>query len=84
MPVLSYTRDVYAELTESTRSRRQGYAFVEFEHRDVAEIVADTMDNYLLYGRLMQCKIVAPEKVGMGVFLGACLSVVEPMSNNRS
>ena len=38
---------------KTTRSR--GYAFIEFANKDVAAVVAETMDNYLMYGRVLQC-----------------------------
>lgn len=45
-----------------SRNRKTGaskhYAFIQFEDSEVAKIVAETMDNYLLYGRLLQCKLV--------------------------
>ena len=34
----------------------KGYAFVEFESKDVAKIVAETMNNYLFGERLLECK----------------------------
>jgi len=51
---------------KTTKSR--GFAFIEFEHKEVAEVVADTMDNYLLYGRLMKCNIVPADKVHADTF----------------
>ncbi|EDQ92075.1 uncharacterized protein MONBRDRAFT_3397, partial [Monosiga brevicollis MX1] len=35
--------------------RPRGYAFVEFLEPEVAEIVAETMNNYLLFDRLLVC-----------------------------
>lgn len=51
---------------KTTNSR--GFGFIEFEHKEVAQIVADTMHNYLLYGRLLQCHIVAADKVHPDTF----------------
>lgn len=34
------------------------YAFIEFESPKVASIVCDTMHNYLLFNRLLQCVVV--------------------------
>ncbi|XP_028847575.1 MKI67 FHA domain-interacting nucleolar phosphoprotein [Denticeps clupeoides] len=48
----------------------KGYAFVEFECDEVAKIVAETMNNYLLGERLIQCSIVPPEKVHEKLFKG--------------
>lgn len=45
-----------------SRNKKTGaskhYAFIEFESEDVAKIVAETMDNYLLFGKLLQCKYI--------------------------
>ena len=42
-----------------SRNKKTGkskhYAFLEFEHKDVAEVVAETMDNYLLFSHLLKC-----------------------------
>lgn len=35
--------------------RPKNYAFLEFEHEDVAKIVAETMDKYLMHGRMLTC-----------------------------
>lgn len=43
------------------RSKRtgksKGYGFVEFKSAEVAKIVADTMNNYLMFSRLLKCKL---------------------------
>lgn len=45
-----------------SRNKKTGaskhYAYIEFESEDVAKIVAETMDNYLLFGKLLQCKYI--------------------------
>ena len=38
--------------------RSKGYAFVEFESPVVAKIVVDTMNNYLMFNRLLKCKFI--------------------------
>ncbi|RKP13786.1 hypothetical protein BJ684DRAFT_1042, partial [Piptocephalis cylindrospora] len=57
-----------------SRNRKTGrskhYAFIEFGSVEVAEIVADTMNNYLLFGHLLQCKVIPPGKVHPDLFLG--------------
>ncbi|CAD7963525.1 unnamed protein product [Amoebophrya sp. A120] len=45
--------------------RPKGYAFIEFELKEVAEIVASTMNNYLLYGRKLEVALVDAEKIKM-------------------
>lgn len=58
-----------------SRSKRTGaskhYAFVEFASADVADIVARTMNNYLMFGHILQCKVVPTEQVHPNLFLGA-------------
>lgn len=49
----------------------KGYAFIEFLNRDVAEIVADTMDGYMMYGRILKCNVIPPAKVHEELFKGA-------------
>lgn len=49
----------------------KGYAFVEFEYEDVAKIAAETMDNYLMFGRLLKCKFVPKEQLHPRIWQGA-------------
>lgn len=45
-----------------SRNKRTGnskhYAFIEFADSEVSKIVAETMDNYLLFGHILKCKTV--------------------------
>jgi len=44
---------------KSNKSGRiKGYAFVEFEDREVAEIAAKTMNNYILFDKILKCHVV--------------------------
>eukprot|EP00392_Amoebophrya_sp_AT5.2_P002184 g2189.t1 len=43
--------------------RPKGYGFVEFELKEVAKIVAETMDKYLLYGRKLVVKLISEEEM---------------------
>lgn len=47
------------------------YAFLEFKNVDVAKIVAETMDNYLMFGHILKCKLVAPGDVHESMWKGA-------------
>ena len=38
--------------------RTHGYAFIEFKNYEVAEIAANTMNNYLLFDRILKCNII--------------------------
>ncbi|OCK83634.1 RNA-binding domain-containing protein [Lepidopterella palustris CBS 459.81] len=58
-----------------SRNRKTGaskhYAFIEFKHAEVADIVAKTMDKYLLFGHILQVSVIPPEQVHMNLFKGA-------------
>jgi nucleolar protein 15 len=58
-----------------SRNKKTGaskhYAFVEFASAEVADIVARTMDKYLLFNHILQCKVVPPENVHPELFKGA-------------
>lgn len=58
-----------------SRSRKNGasrhYAFVEFASAGVAKIVADTMNNYLMFGHILKCKLVAKEQIHEQLWKGA-------------
>ena len=51
--------------------RSKHYGFMEFESPDVAEIVVDTMNNYLLDGHLLQLAMVPSEEVDPNLWIGA-------------
>ncbi|GAB6032021.1 hypothetical protein CHUAL_010393 [Chamberlinius hualienensis] len=46
-----------------TTGKSRGYAFVQFEDDDVAKIAAETMNNYLMFERLLKCEYIPPERV---------------------
>lgn len=49
----------------------KGYAFIEYDCDEVAKIVAETMNNYLMGERLIQCHVIPPEKVHEKMFVGS-------------
>ena len=51
--------------------RSKHYAFLEFKNEDIAKIVTETMDNYLLFGHILKCKLVAPGDVHESMWKGA-------------
>ncbi|KAG8772066.1 hypothetical protein FRC16_005744, partial [Serendipita sp. 398] len=57
------------------RNKKSGkskhYGFIEFDSASVAKIVSETMDNYLLAGHLLQCKIIPSNKVHPELWIGA-------------
>lgn len=58
-----------------SRNKKTGaskhFAFIEFEEASTAEIVAKTMDNYLLFGHILKCRIVPKEQAHDDLFKGA-------------
>ena len=50
-------------LSQTGRSR--GYAFVEFEYPEVAAIVAESMNNYLMFDKLLKCELTSLKKTVM-------------------
>jgi hypothetical protein len=55
--------------------RPKGYAFIEFLYSEVAQVVAETMNNYLMCGRLLkgrvcQLSITCTDSItDLGIFL---------------
>jgi nucleolar protein 15 len=47
------------------------YAWIQFESSVVADIVAKTMDNYLMFGHLLKVKLIPDEQVSENLFKGA-------------
>jgi nucleolar protein 15 len=51
-------------------AKSKGYAFVEFEEESVAQIVANTMHKYLLFGKTLQCHLMEKSKQHPMLFKG--------------
>ncbi|OJD31042.1 ribosomal biogenesis protein gar2 [Diplodia corticola] len=51
--------------------RSKHYAFVEFANNDVAKIVAETMDKYLMFGHILQVRYIPAEQVHPELFKGS-------------
>ncbi|XP_022100504.1 MKI67 FHA domain-interacting nucleolar phosphoprotein-like [Acanthaster planci] len=64
--------------------KSRGFAYVEFEYADVAKIVADTMNNYLMYRKLLKCKFIPKEEVRPGSFSNSHRPFVKPYHRNLS
>lgn len=73
-------REYFAQFGNITRLRlsrnkttgaSKHFAFVEFESDEVAKIVADTMDNYLMFGHILKCKYAPAETLHADVWKGA-------------
>lgn len=49
---LTYNSDLFDLQTGGSK----GYAFIEYDCEEVAKIVAETMNNYLMGERLIKCE----------------------------
>ncbi|KAF9223534.1 RNA-binding domain-containing protein [Gyrodon lividus] len=58
-----------------SRNKKTGkskhYAFLEFDSLSVAQIVAETMNNYLLMGHILRCRVIPKEEVHPDLWVGA-------------
>lgn len=58
-----------------SRNKKTGkskhYAFIEFESLEVAEIVAETMNNYLIENRLLVVEVLDDKDINEHLFKGA-------------
>lgn len=46
----------------------KGFAFVEFEYPEVAKVAANTMDNYLMFQKVVKATYIPPEKQRFNYF----------------
>ncbi|KAJ2048212.1 nucleolar protein, partial [Coemansia sp. S2] len=56
--------------------RSRHFAFIEFAHHEVAKIVAETMNNYLMFERLLKCVVVPEDKVHPQLFVNRHAKIV--------
>ncbi|KAL8287100.1 hypothetical protein RQP46_004106 [Phenoliferia psychrophenolica] len=67
----------FGEVTRLRLSRNKAtgaskhYAFIEFAYASVAAIVQETMDNYLLSGHILVCKVVPDDEMHPKLWIGA-------------
>lgn len=58
-----------------SRNKKTGkskhYGFIEFDSSAVAKIVAETMDNYLMMGHILKCKLIPKDEVHPQLWVGA-------------
>ena len=73
-------KDYFSQFGDVTRLRlsrnkktgkSKHYAFIEFASKDVAEIVVDTMDNYLIDNRLLKCQLLNDDDIHESLWIGA-------------
>lgn len=58
-------------LTPLQTGASKHYAFIEFAYASVAQIVHETMDNYLLSGHILVCKVVPDDQIHPKMWIGA-------------
>lgn len=70
-----------------SRNKKTGnskhYAFIEFENGEIAPIVAETMNNYLMLGQLLRCHVVAKDKIHPRLFSGSGRSMEDGRGRSR-
>lgn len=49
----------------------KGYGFIEFENDEVAKIAAETMNDYLMFNKLLKCHVIPKEKLNKATFKNA-------------
>ena len=49
----------------------KGYGFVEFKDKEVAQIAAETMNNYLMFNKILKCQLIPKEKLHPATFKNA-------------
>lgn len=58
-----------------SRNKKTGaskhYAFIEFESPEVAEIVCNTMNNYILFGHKLKCEVMLESAIHEKLWKGA-------------
>ena len=54
-----------------TTGASRHYAFIEFVSNEVAKIVEETMNNYLLFGHILKVKSVDPNRLHPNIWKGA-------------
>ncbi|KAI9472775.1 nucleolar protein [Coemansia sp. RSA 989] len=59
------------------------YGFIEFAHQEVAQVVADTMDNYLMFDHLLKCKMMPEDRVHPRMFANRFKKIVPGASSKE-
>lgn len=62
----------------------KGYAYIEFAHKEVAEIVAEAMNGYLMFERILKCEVVPYDKLHKDTFKGANRHFKKPFQRKTS
>lgn len=61
--------------------KHRGYGFVEFENEKVATIAADTMNNYLMFNKILKCQVIPKDKIHPATFRNANKKFVLPVKS---
>jgi len=60
----------------------KGFAFVEFAYPEVAKVAADTMDNYLMFQKVVKASYIPPEQQKMNYFKNTVKKVKNKVINS--
>ncbi|VVC34453.1 Hypothetical protein CINCED_3A003074 [Cinara cedri] len=63
--------------------KAKGFGFIEFLYPEVAKIVAETMNNYLMHKKILKTKYLAPNEVKKNTFWRKNRSTVPLTIQNR-
>lgn len=59
----------------------KGFAYVEFEYPEVAQVAADTMDNYLMFNKVVKATFIPPENQAYNYFKSSVRKVKNKVVN---
>lgn len=59
----------------------RGYGFIEFVDKEVARIAAETMNNYLMFNKVIKCQVIPKEKIHPDTFRNAGKLFVSPVKS---
>lgn len=59
----------------------KGFAFVEFEYPEVAKVAANTMDNYLMFQKVIKASYIPPEQQKFNYFKSSVKKVKNKVKN---
>lgn len=67
--------------SKKTGSHR-GFGFVEFQNDEVAKIAAETMNNYLMFNKVLKCHVIPSDQVHKEMFRNANKSFTLPKKSD--
>ena len=68
---ISFIHPIAINSSSNQTGKSKHYGFIEFDSSSVAQIVADTMDNYLIMGHILRCKLIPKDQVHPELWVGA-------------